>query len=214
MSNIGLVICCGKPPQLGNHNLHSYEGKTGLRGWGYYCDVCGKSASVIGGGAAFAAEHWNRLFQPCKCNEGVVVEPKLNAPDGWRWAVLNVRWTWMGGEMTISHPHILFWTANPHITKSKCGYECWIDESRHHRDLRLMNLDGHEEDLSWLGKHKRMSAYAHTGTGWCTDNTSWFGLYISIRAHKWAHHFRPQLLALTGIDLIQRRNNRSSWEST
>lgn len=57
-------LCCGSIPSLGHHTLHSWEDvklgvkHTGLPGYGFYCETCKKSVSVLGG-SLFALEHWN-----------------------------------------------------------------------------------------------------------------------------------------------------------
>ena len=50
--------CCGTLPQFGYHSYHKYGGRENLPGYGYYCDLCKRSVSVIGG-ARFALAQWN-----------------------------------------------------------------------------------------------------------------------------------------------------------
>lgn len=171
----GQALCCGEAPSFGQHNLHRWQGKL-HPGTGFWCNKCNLAISTIGGGVDFALHHWNRLFQPCEVNENRMVEPKLNAPDGYRWAELSMTYRYVGGSADVGSDFILFKTDHPDPLGRGRGLEYIIDGERTLKSLKLMNTRGVEEDFGWLCGKRNVSIYA--SASWSTDKAAWYRLNI------------------------------------
>lgn len=175
MKLIGQAICCGAIPSHGYHNYHAYQGRN-ERAFGFYCELCHKSAGVIGENLEFAMHHWNRKFQPCDVNGKIIVEPKLNAPEGFRWAEIRIENLFLGGKTVVDSDFILFKTSHDDICGIKRNLEYIIDDKRLFGDLILKDIYNTEIDLTWLCELKKTSVWVNRA--WSTDKTSWFVLNI------------------------------------
>jgi len=192
----GQVLCCDSIPEYGGHSFHAYEGRTGLPGFGFYCHKCHKSHSILTNThyeqdtIGFALTYWNRQFQPCQATETRLELPKLNAPAGYRWATLRLDYAYIGGTKKRSWNFVLFKTKVSDLLNRK-----WKEDGKL-ADLRIMNIFGEELDLSWLHDLRNVGVYF--SKAWCTDNTSWYSMSISMcnTAQKHLRRFESEMTPL------------------
>lgn len=198
MSNIqiiGQALCCGEVPEYGCHNFHVWEGRK-ESGFGVYCPKCEKSAAILSNDseqvkANFALQSWNRTFQKES------LEPKLNAPEGYRWGSLRCDYTYMGGRGDWSSSFILFKTDHDDILGKGRNLEYVIDEKRLLKNLTVMNCYGDEVDLNWFCKLKKQ-ANTYVSSTWCTDGTAWYNLNFHFygAAQKHINRFKTDMESL------------------
>ena len=117
----GVYKCCGVVPSFGHHNYHEYKGRCG-NGFGYYCSVCRRAASVIQGGnhRRFAASCWNeRMTKHCQ-DSGVPLQ--LDAPHGYRCGKVTARGVYMGGSKELDMASCVFLTSTDLTKRQPYGY--------------------------------------------------------------------------------------------
>ncbi len=210
----GYVYCCNTKPRVDfdPSNPNSKYSVVHIQ-----CPVCDKQVGVIANGrgelperVGFLYENWNREFQPCDVNEGKLVEPKIDAPEGYRWAALRVNNTYMGGKDSDSLHFILFKTSHSDITGKIMDKRHWIDNDRKLKDLQLLTIENKEIDLTWLCQLRNASIYI--SESWCTDKTSWYQLNVSFynTARKHIKRFK-ELFSNVGISLSFEGERRNDW---
>lgn len=151
------------------------------------CPQCGNQVGVIanGGGnllenVGFLYENWNRCFQPCKVNSGVLVEPPIALPpgkEGYRWSGLDISYQYIGGKRSKRIHFVLFKTTHPDLLGKKADKEYYIDDGRCLKNLSILDSSGNEISLDWLLNKRNVSVYVNAS--WCTDGTSWYSLNIN-----------------------------------
>lgn len=166
----GAALCCGQVPKFGHHNLHVWKGKK-EHGFGFYCPICEKAVSFLGSESmAFGAKIWNETFQPCECNEGIVIEPKIDAPEGYRWAQFDISYSYVGGTSNKRFDFILFKTSHPDILDKRRDYK-----NRNLKDLSVIWC-GKEINLDWICSARDISVWCNSA--WSTANMSHYILNI------------------------------------
>jgi hypothetical protein len=196
---VGQALCCGQVPKHGYHNYHIWNGRPS-RAFGFYCEICHKNSAVIGEDIPFALCHWNRKFQSCGVNEYRMEEPALNAPCGFRWGALAVYNLFVGGRQEKRYNIVLFKTSHEDLLGRKRDLEYIIDKDRYLKDVVLCDvMGGKQTDLSWLCKTRGASFYVHAT--WCTDNTAWYNVNLTLCnvARKHILRLREEALLLKDI---------------
>lgn len=181
----GYALCCGGV--LPRVDFDATQPNAAYYVGHIHCPQCNNQVGVIanGGGnllenVGFLYEHWNRCFQPCKCNEGVLKEPTIVLPpgkEGYRWGECSIDYQYVGGKRGKRIHFVLFKTNHSDLLGKKMGKEYYIDEERCLKDLSILDKSGNELSLNWLLGRRNVSV--HVSAAWCTDGTSWYNLHIS-----------------------------------